>query len=113
MNKTLLLAAAIALAFGAGLPSAPAATADGAVPASTADTRFQQIYTTEWAWRTGQAGISASGEAQPNNGRLDTVDAARQQRDKGGDGGHRRVAACGIPRCVIESLFVPRGGAVR
>ena len=80
MNKTLLLAAAIALAFGAGLPSAPAATADGAVPASTADTRFQQIYTTEWAWRTGQAGISTSGEPQPNNGRLDDVDAASQQQ---------------------------------
>ncbi|MFC4765481.1 DUF885 domain-containing protein [Dyella koreensis] len=46
----------------------------------SADARFKQIYETEWAWRNGQAGISNSGEAQPNNARLDTVDAANQQR---------------------------------
>ena len=54
-----------------------------AVPAwagQDADARFKQIYTTEWAWRTGQAGVSTSGEAQPNNGRLDDVDAASQQQ---------------------------------
>jgi len=54
-----------------------------AVPAWAAqdtDARFKQIYSTEWAWRTGQAGISASGEAQPNNGRLDDVGAASQQQ---------------------------------
>ncbi|MBD8874580.1 DUF885 family protein [Rhodanobacter sp. DHB23] len=45
-----------------------------------ADARFKQIYTDEWAWRTGQAGISASGEAQPNDGRLDAVDAASQRQ---------------------------------
>ncbi|RUL75438.1 DUF885 domain-containing protein [Dyella choica] len=45
----------------------------------SADTRFKQLYEKEWAWRTGQAGVSASGEAQPNNGRLDQVDAKRQQ----------------------------------
>lgn len=45
-----------------------------------ADARFRQIYEKEWAWRTGQAGVSASGEAQPNNGRLDQVDATRQQK---------------------------------
>lgn len=45
----------------------------------TADARFKQLYDQEWAWRTGQAGVSASGEAQPNNGRLDQVDAKRQQ----------------------------------
>jgi len=45
-----------------------------------ADTRFQQIYQHEWSWRTGQAGISTSGESQPNNGRLDEVDAASQQQ---------------------------------
>lgn len=73
MNKTLLLVAATALAFTAGLPSAQAAAAG-------ADARFTAIYTAEWAWRTGQAGISASGEAQPDNGRLDDVDAASQQR---------------------------------
>lgn len=47
--------------------------------AQSADTHFKQIYEKEWAWRTGQAGVSASGEAQPNNGRLDQVDAKRQQ----------------------------------
>jgi uncharacterized protein (DUF885 family) len=54
-----------------------------AVPAwaqQDADVRFRQIYQQEWAWRTGQAGISASGESQPNNGRLDDVDAASQQQ---------------------------------
>ncbi|WP_255436574.1 DUF885 family protein [Rhodanobacter sp. PCA2] len=54
-----------------------------AVPAwanQATDARFRQIYGAEWAWRTGQAGISASGEAQPNNGRLDDVDAASQQQ---------------------------------
>ena len=45
-----------------------------------ADTHFKQIYSTEWSWRTGQAGISASGESQPNNGRLDDVDATSQQQ---------------------------------
>ncbi|GGA31170.1 hypothetical protein GCM10010981_20280 [Dyella nitratireducens] len=45
----------------------------------SADARFKQLYEQEWAWRTGQAGVSASGEAQPNNGRLDQVDAKRQQ----------------------------------
>lgn len=44
-----------------------------------ADARFKQLYQQEWAWRTGQAGVSASGEAQPNNGRLDQVDAKSQQ----------------------------------
>jgi len=54
-----------------------------AVPAwanQATDARFRQIYGAEWTWRTGQAGISASGEAQPNNGRLDDVDAASQQQ---------------------------------
>ncbi|WP_404649095.1 DUF885 domain-containing protein [Dyella flagellata] len=46
----------------------------------SADARFKQVYEKEWAWRTGQAGVSASGEAQPNNGRLDQVDAKRQQQ---------------------------------
>ncbi|MGN6320790.1 MAG: DUF885 domain-containing protein [Dyella sp.] len=50
-----------------------------AVAQQSADARFKQIYEKEWAWRTGQAGVSASGEAQPNNGRLDQVDARRQQ----------------------------------
>ena len=43
------------------------------------DARFKQIYRQEWAWRIGQTGISASGESQPNNGRLDQVDAKSQQ----------------------------------
>jgi uncharacterized protein (DUF885 family) len=50
-----------------------------AIAQQSADARFKQIYEKEWAWRTGQAGVSASGEAQPNNGRLDQVDARRQQ----------------------------------
>ncbi|MFC5742202.1 DUF885 domain-containing protein [Dyella tabacisoli] len=44
------------------------------------DARFRQLYQQEWSWRTGQAGIQTSGEAQPNNGRLDRVDAASQQQ---------------------------------
>jgi uncharacterized protein (DUF885 family) len=44
-----------------------------------ADARFKQIYQQEWAWRTGQAGVSTSGEPQPNNARLDQVDAKSQQ----------------------------------
>ncbi|HEY0197356.1 MAG TPA: DUF885 family protein [Rhodanobacter sp.] len=50
------------------------------IPATGTDARFRSIYTTEWTWRTGQAGISASGESQPDNDRLDDVDAASQQR---------------------------------
>src|ERR1700754_3569630 len=52
----------------------------GAAHANTADDAFRNIYTKEWAWRSGQAGILTSGEAQPGNGRLDTVDAASQAR---------------------------------
>ena len=58
----------------AGLTLAPP------TPATDADDRFRTIYTHEWAWRTGQGNISASGEPQPNNGRLDNVDAASQQQ---------------------------------
>ncbi len=47
---------------------------------AAADARFKAIYDAEWAWRTGQAGISTAGEPQPNGGRLDQVDAASQQR---------------------------------
>jgi uncharacterized protein (DUF885 family) len=56
------------------------AVAAPAWAAQDADARFTQIYTDEWTWRTGQSGISASGEAQPNNGNLDSVDAASQQQ---------------------------------
>lgn len=48
--------------------------------AQSADTHFRQVYEQEWNWRTGQSGIQTSGEAQPNNGRLDRVDAASQQQ---------------------------------
>ena len=44
-----------------------------------ADAHFKAIYSNEWAWRTGQAGISASGESRPADTRLDQVDAATQQ----------------------------------
>lgn len=70
--------AAFALACAAS-PRPAAAQAAPANAAAGADARFKEIYRTEWAWRTGQAGISASGEAQPNNGRLDDVDATSQQ----------------------------------
>ena len=51
----------------------------GTVHAATpSDDTFTALYTKEWAWRNGQAGILTSGEAQPGNGRLDTVDAASQ-----------------------------------
>jgi len=46
--------------------------------ANTTDEAFKAIYTKEWTWRNGQAGILTSGEAQPGDGRLDTVDAASQ-----------------------------------
>lgn len=62
------------LALGALVLAAPAWAAQDA------DAHFKQVYSTEWAWRTGQAGVSASGESQPNNGRLDDVDAASQQQ---------------------------------
>ena len=54
-------------------------TAPAFAQQASADARFKQLYQQEWAWRTGQAGVSASGEAQPNNGRLDQVDAKSQQ----------------------------------
>lgn len=52
----------------------------GTAHASTADDAFKSIYEKEWAWRNGQAGILTSGEAQPGDGRLDTVDAASQDK---------------------------------
>ncbi|UPG85853.1 DUF885 family protein [Luteibacter aegosomatis] len=52
----------------------------GTAHASTADDAFKSIYEKEWAWRNGQAGILTSGEAQPGGGRLDTVDAASQDK---------------------------------
>ncbi|MFK2902406.1 DUF885 family protein [Dyella ginsengisoli] len=54
-------------------------SASTAASAADADARFRAIYSQEWAWRTGQSGISSSGETQPGEGRLDTVDAASQQ----------------------------------
>ena len=61
------------LAF-AGLLSVPAWAQ------TAADTQFRQLYQKEWNWRTGQAGISASGESLPNHARLDDVDATTQQQ---------------------------------
>src|ERR1700754_1874508 len=55
-----------------------AATAHAATAPPSADEAFKGIYTKEWTWRNGQAGILTSGEAQPGDGRLDTVDAASQ-----------------------------------
>lgn len=80
MNKTPLVAvlALSLLALGAWSPPVRALPAGAAV--ASADARFKDIYSAEWNWRTGQAGISTSGEVQPNNARLDQVDAASQQR---------------------------------
>ena len=62
-----------------GLLAATMSLTAVAAPASSADGRFRDIYTREWAWRTGQSGISSSGEIQPGEGRLDSVDPATQQ----------------------------------
>jgi uncharacterized protein (DUF885 family) len=51
-----------------------------AAHANATDDRFRQIYTQEWAWRTGQTGVQSSGEAQQGHGRLDDVGAAQQQQ---------------------------------
>jgi len=62
-----------------GLLAAVLGLASTVVVANDADARFHDIYTQEWAWRTGQSGISSSGEAQPGSGQLDSVDPATQQ----------------------------------
>jgi uncharacterized protein (DUF885 family) len=62
------------------LATAILAVAAPAWAAQDAASRFKQIYDAEWAWRNGQSGIASSGEAQPNGGRLDNVDAASQQK---------------------------------
>ncbi|HET6431646.1 DUF885 domain-containing protein [Dyella sp.] len=62
-----------------GLLAAALSFAASAAPTSNADGRFRDIYTQEWAWRSGQSGISSSGESQPGDGRLDSVDPLAQQ----------------------------------
>jgi uncharacterized protein (DUF885 family) len=62
-----------------GLLAATLSLTAAAAPVSSADGRFRDIYTQEWAWRTGQSGISSSGETQPGHGRLDSVDPLTQQ----------------------------------
>ncbi|WP_201313304.1 DUF885 family protein [Dyella sp. EPa41] len=62
------------------LAAAALAVVAPAFAAQDAAARFKQIYDAEWAWRNGQSGIASSGEAQPNGGRLDNVDAASQQK---------------------------------
>ncbi|MEO5830595.1 MAG: DUF885 family protein, partial [Rhodanobacter sp.] len=86
MNKSLTLAGVAALTLACAVSPRPlqaqAAPSSTASPVKTesADARFRDIYSSEWAWRIGQAGVSASGESLPNNGRLDQVDADSQQR---------------------------------
>ncbi|MFC5438335.1 DUF885 domain-containing protein [Rhodanobacter umsongensis] len=75
---TPVVLATLALASGAW-PQHLAATPASSESTDSADARFQRIYRAEWVWRTGQAGISASGESQPGEGRLDDVDAVTQQ----------------------------------
>ncbi|EIM03156.1 DUF885 domain-containing protein [Rhodanobacter denitrificans] len=82
MNKPLMVArlAALALTCSAAPLHAAATPPPAAAASASADARFKDIYRAEWAWRTGQAGISTAGEPQLNSGRLDQVDAASQQR---------------------------------
>ncbi len=80
MAKSRMLLWLLALTFAGGVLPLHAASAVVADTDTNADTRFEHIYTTEWAWRTGQAGVSASGESQPGSDRLDDVDAASQER---------------------------------
>ncbi len=81
MNKTLLLACLATMAMTVTpLPTQAATPSPQSTKAADADAQFKAIYTTEWAWRTGKSGISVSGEAQPNAGRLDDVDAASQAK---------------------------------
>ncbi|MEO7071472.1 MAG: DUF885 family protein [Rhodanobacter sp.] len=83
VNKSLLFVRLAALAMVAGVVPLHASAAPAAADSATqgnADAQFKAIYSAEWAWRTGKADISVSGEAQANAGRLDDVDAASQQR---------------------------------
>ena len=78
-----------------GLLAATLSLTAVAAPASSADGRFRDIYTREWAWRTGQSGISSSGEIQPGEGRLqrsthragkcDQNEGAARNDEPGGD----------------------------
>lgn len=79
VNKPLMMARLAALALVCSVMPLHA-TGTPANADVAADARFKAIYDAEWVWRTGQAGISTSGEPQPNGGRLDQVDAASQQR---------------------------------
>ncbi len=79
VNKIQMMARWAALALICSASPVYAADTPTSETAASADAQFKHIYTTEWAWRTGQAGISASGESQPNSGRLDDVDATSQQ----------------------------------
>src|SRR3546814_16905341 len=71
VNKPLMIAALALslLAVGAWSPPAGAQAAGDTAATASADARFKDIYSAEWAWRTGQAGISTSGEPQLHNGR--------------------------------------------
>lgn len=81
MNKTLMMLLLASCLLTAGIaPLQAAEETPASDTTANADARFQDIYSTEWAWRTGQSGVSASGESQPNRSRLDEVDAASQQR---------------------------------
>jgi len=80
VKKMMILARLALLPLVFGLQPSYAAAVESATVATSANARFKHIYNTEWTWRTGRAGISASGESQPNNGRLDDVDAASQQQ---------------------------------
>ena len=80
MGKSRVLLWLLTLTIAGGvlpLHAAPAAATDAG---TNADTRFEHIYTTEWAWRTERATDDAAEESPAATGWLDDVDAAHQQR---------------------------------
>lgn len=86
-SKTTLLAGLLAafvtapIVAHAGQATAPStATPAEAAPSTNADSRFRAIYTSEWAWRHRQSGVSSSGEPLPGAARLDNVGAEVQQQ---------------------------------
>ena len=78
ITPKIICLAVLMLALGL-LSLAPAGAAPAGSAAETADVQFKHIYTTEWAWRTGHPGAGESASTA-DNGRLDDVDAASQQR---------------------------------
>ena len=78
MRKLRELTLLLALTLAGGVLPLPAVAVTTAQASNVnADACFEHIYTTEWAWRTAQAGDNDSAPAKT---RLDDVGAAEQQR---------------------------------